>query len=171
MNPVTRRLSIALAVSVALNLFGAGFLVSRALHHRPPPPGLHALHAPDERFEGGPFMGPRGLLGSGAGPHMLPRVREVMQAHGKELREGRGELREKRHAVEDALRAEPFDAAALGAALAGLRQSTNAAQERMHAALVDLAKTLPAEERRELARHGQGHRGHMGMHGDGGLKR
>jgi uncharacterized membrane protein len=165
MNGLTKRLSIALAVSVALNLFAAGFLVSRALHRghgpRMPPPAQDFVDV-------SPFMGPRGLLGSGAGPHAEPRVREVMRAHGKELREGRGELRERRRAVEDALRAEPFDAAALTTALAALRASTNAAQERMHATMVDLAKTLSAEERRGLARAGKGHHGHMPMHRDAG---
>ena len=168
MSSLTKRLSIALAVSVALNLFGAGFLVSRALHREHGPRMPHMPPPAQELVDVSPFMGPRGLLGCGAGPHAEPRVREVMRAHGKELREGRGELRERRHAVEDALRAEPFDPAALTTALTALRASTNAAQERMHSALVDLAKTLSPEERHGLARAGKDHHGHMPMHRDGG---
>jgi uncharacterized membrane protein len=159
----TRRLAIALSISVAFNMFGAGFLVSRAWHRR------QAHHpAAHELVDVSPFMGPRGLLGEGAPPHVAPRVREVMRAHGEKLRAGRAEMREQRRAVEQALRAEPFDAAALSTALAGLRTSTNAAQERMHAALVDVAKALPPEERRGLASHGRGRRGRMPMHDVGG---
>lgn len=170
MSTLTKRLSIALAVSIALNLFGAGFLVSRALQRRHGPGTPPATH---DFVDVSPFMGPHGLLGSGVGPHAAPRVREVMRAHGEELRKGRGELRERRRAVEDALRAEPFDGAGLRTALSGLRTSTNAAQERMHAALVDLAKTLSPEERRALAGagHGRGRRGRMPMHDDGGPRR
>jgi len=165
MNGTTKRLGIALAVSLAVNLLAAGFLVSRALHlHRFPPPAPQG--AP---FDEGPFLGPRGLLGQ-AGSRNAPRVREVMRAHAGELRQGRAELHAKREAVEAALRAEPFDAAALERALGELRASTNAAQERMHAAMVDLAKKLPAEERRALAGRGRGRRGHM--HGaDAGMMR
>jgi uncharacterized membrane protein len=167
MSDTTRRLAIALSISVALNLFGAGFFVSRALHrgHRPHLSPAHEL------VDGSPFMGPRGLLGDGMPPQLAPRVREVMRAHGKQLREGRGELREHRRAVEQALRAEPFDAAALATTLAALRASTHAAQERMHAALVDVAKTLPPEQRRALALRGKGRRGRMPVQPDGGPER
>lgn len=177
MSSLTKRLSIALAVSVALNLFGAGFLVSRALHREHGPRMPHMPPPAQELVDVSPFMGPRGLLGSGAEPRLLPHVREVMRAHGDGLRQDRGALHERRRAVEDALRAEPFDDAALSQALGSLRQSTLAAQERMHTALVELAKKLPAEDRQRLARHGPrgrggpGHRGRMPMHHDGGLDR
>ena len=176
MSTPAKRLSIALAVSIALNLFGAGFLVSRMLHPRHPPTLAPMLGTDDEQ-RGNPFMGPHGLLGSGAEPHLVPHVREVMRAHGDGLRQDRGALRERRRAVEDALRAEPVDAAALSQALGSLRQSTLSAQERMHTALVDLAKQLPAEDRKKLARHGgrgpdgHGRRGRMPMHDDGQLNR
>jgi uncharacterized membrane protein len=165
----TKWLGIALAVSVAINLFAAGFLVSRALHRSH---GRKADFGPSgERVDVSPFMGPRGLLGRVADARLAPRVREVMRAHGDELREGRGEMREQRRAVEDALRGEPFDADALDQALLGLRQSTLAAQERMHAALVDVAKTLPVEDRRALARHGRGRRARMPLNDGGTLDR
>ena len=177
MTTPSKRLSIALAASIALNLFGAGFLVSRLLHHRHASMLAPMLAPNDEQDRGNPFMGPRGLLGSGAEPRLLPHVREVMRAHGEGLRQDRAARRERRRAVEDALRAEPFDGAALSQALGSLRQSTLAAQERMHTALVELAKKLPAEDRQKLARHGShgrggpGHRGRMPMHHDGGLDR
>jgi uncharacterized membrane protein len=54
--------------------------------------------------------------------------------------------------VRAALEKEPFDPAALERALAELRKTTSAGQEKVHAALLDVAKQATPEERRELAR-------------------
>ncbi|HVR18275.1 MAG TPA: hypothetical protein VMS65_01220, partial [Polyangiaceae bacterium] len=38
MTPLAKRLSIALAISIAVNVLIAGIFVGRAFHRRPPPP-------------------------------------------------------------------------------------------------------------------------------------
>jgi len=60
-------------------------------------------------------------------------------------------LRRDQTAVLDALTLEPFDAQALAGALAGLRARLNATQEASHRSLVEVAATLTAAERRQLA--------------------
>lgn len=142
MTPLERRLSIALAVSVALNLFIAGFFVARGVSGR----GMHG-----GRHHHGPFLGPRALLEAG-GPEAEPLVEGLMKRHGPELRKERGALRSARRGVHDALSREPFDAAALERALAELRARTGSSQAQMHEALVELARQLPAEQRKRLAK-------------------
>lgn len=131
---------IALVVSAALNLFGLGFIAARSLH----PPHMHGEH--------GPFMGPRGMMREGFGPEARPMLDKIMERHGASLRGEHGELRKARRAVRDALLQEPFDPAQLERALAGLRARTDSSQARMHEALVELARTLPLDQRKLLAR-------------------
>jgi len=138
-----RGLVIALAISVAFNLFALGFIAARAL--RP-----HDMHGPHAMH--GPFMGPRGLMREGFGPEAGPMIDKVMARHGDNLRKERVELRQARGAVRDALLREPFDPSQLQAALSSLRARTNSGQARMHEALVELARSLPLEQRKLLAR-------------------
>jgi len=153
-----RWLLIALAISIALNLFAIGFLAARAL--RP-----HAMHGDHDGH--GPFMGPRGLMREGFGPNAAPVLDQVMARHGDDLRKARGELKRTRREVRDALLAEPFDAARLERSLSDLRAQTDSTQAHMHEALVELASSLPLEQRKHLARRalafeamGLGRRGH-----------
>lgn len=133
---------IALVISAALNLFALGFIAARSL--RP--------HHHEHHVARGPFMGPRGMMREGFGPEARPLLDAIMDRHRESLRGERSELRKARRAVRDALVAEPFDPAQLERALAGLRARTDSSQQRMHAALVELARTLPAEQRKLLAR-------------------
>jgi hypothetical protein len=58
MSSATKRLAIALAISVAANLFVAGFVIARAVYHVPHHrEGMH-----------GPFLGPHGMLRDQRGP-------------------------------------------------------------------------------------------------------
>jgi uncharacterized membrane protein len=136
-----RWLVMALVISAAFNLFALGFIAARSL--RPHEHGRHAEH--------GLFMGPRGMMRDGFGSDARPLVDKVMARHGDSLRAERMELRKARHAVRDALLHEPLDAAQLERALAGLRTRTDSSQQRMHEALVELARTLPLEQRKLLA--------------------
>jgi Spy/CpxP family protein refolding chaperone len=136
-----KRLWIALAVSLTLNLFGLGFMSARALHGRG---GDH--HGPR-----GPFFGPRGLLlDAELGGSMDAQVRGVMERHRESLRAQREQLRQARRAVQTALMSEPFDAGALKQALARLRQRTGESQALMHAALIEIAPALTHEQRERL---------------------
>lgn len=154
----SRGLKIALAVSLVLNVFVvgavAGAIGMRArLDPRRPPPAAMA---------GNPLM---------RGAEALPEdkrdaFRARLRAEGSA---SRPMLIESRRARAEAARlfAEPqFDAAAATAALAKARTSELAARERMDAVVVDFAKTLSVEERRELAKGlrgpGRGGRGERG---------
>jgi Spy/CpxP family protein refolding chaperone len=136
-----KRVWIALAISLTLNLFGLGFMSARLLHG----------HAGDHRGPRGPFFGPRGLLlDAELGESMDAQVRGVMERHRETLRAQRKQLREARQAVGAALASEPFDADALKQALARLRQMTNESQALMHAALIEIAPALTHEQRERL---------------------
>jgi uncharacterized membrane protein len=129
--PLVKKLSWALAASLALNLFGLGYLAARSLrHHRPP------HHA---RFEGTePGRPARHLFG----PHI------------KELRTHHRHLKEARKQVAEALAAEPYDRTALDSALTRLRDVTAEGQRKLHQVLLDRAQELPLAERKKLA-HGR----------------
>lgn len=133
-------LVVALIISVAFNLFALGFVAARALR----PEGGRAGH--------GPFMGPHGLMHDGFGPQAEPMIDAIMAKHGEGLRMQRRELRQARKAVRDALLNEPFDPGRLEQAFAGLRARTESSQASMHEALVELARSLPADQRKRLAR-------------------
>ena len=133
MTPLAKRLSIALAVSIALNLLLAGIWVGRMVHRRPPPerdlPALRAEHD-----------GRRAPL------------RGLFREHGDELRDRRRAIGEARSAARETLEREPFDRGALERSLETLRTQTLASQETMHRAIVAAAEKGSPEERRKLAR-------------------
>ena len=137
MTPLTKRLSITLAISVAVNLLLAGIMVGRAFRHRhrPPPEGHDAPAMRDER---------------GGGDGRRAALRGLFREHGDELREKRRAIGEARRTARAALGAEPFDRPALERALEALRKETTASQEIMHRAIADSAEKGPVEERRKL---------------------
>lgn len=140
MTPTVKRLAIALALSVALNLFVAGFVAMRVLHG-----GRHHPRGPH-----GHFIGPRGL--SGGDPAIKQAVRGAMQRRGGELRAHGERLHAARTAVSAAFGAEPFDAPALRQALSDLRVQTELSQRLMHESLIEVAPALTPEQRARLAR-------------------
>lgn len=133
----TRWLAIILAASVALNLFVLGFLSARAFQRH------------DARVEAPSHGAPAHRLRRG-----WPRSRSfdwMTEAQRDELRPRRRELRNARHAVEDALRAEPFEREKLGQALGELRRQTDAIQASVHEFMLERAQAMSREERRRLA--------------------
>jgi uncharacterized membrane protein len=140
--PLVRKLSIALAVSVALNLFALGFLAARGFHG-------HGDHGPHAREE---LRKRHGRARHGFGPYAA----ELSEARRTAMRSHRQAIGDAQHAVTEALRAEPFDRAALQAALQTLRARQAAAGEAAHGALVELAAKLDAPGRRALAERGPG---------------
>jgi Spy/CpxP family protein refolding chaperone len=142
MNATTKRLALALALSLSANLFVAGFFVARAfyrgsLHHHP---GFH-----------GPFLGPQAMMHDQRGP-LADAIRGAMKRHGDAFRVQRAQLRDARRAVHAAMTAEPYDAQALGRALSQLRDKTAESQRLMHDVVLELAGTLGPEQRRALLR-------------------
>jgi uncharacterized membrane protein len=126
-----------LVVSLVLNLLAAGFIVGRLT-------GPPAVIAPDP------------TAGYGRMLRFLPDERReavspMLRRQLRETMKGARTLRREHSAVFDALTADPFEPAALEAALAELRETLNATQETAHRALVELAGSLSLEERRQLA--------------------
>lgn len=126
-----RRLWMILGiVSVVLNVFLIGFLAGR-----------HAF--------GPGGCSPRGV-GRAAGPrsefhkYVAPEQRAL-------LRTKLHDVRTSRERVRAALEREPFDKAALEAALTGLRAHSEALQLDMHRMLIEGAEKLPLEQRKRLA--------------------
>ncbi len=139
MDRTTRRLVVALCVSLGLNLFGAGFVVARrVLQHR---------HGEQH----GAMLGPRGFLGRAGLRDAGPNLQRIVGAKRDQLRAQRAGLRAARDEVRAALVQEPFDRAKLEAALAKLRAETTQMQATMHQTLVELAASLDAPQRKHLA--------------------
>ena len=125
MSPALKRLSWALALSLGLNVFLLGFSASRFAR------GGHEEHVHEGR--------PRGAM------------RRVLGEPTPELMAHRGDLREARRAVAEALETEPLDRARLKSALDRLRVETSEGQAALHERLLERASELPLEQRRELA--------------------
>jgi uncharacterized membrane protein len=133
----TRWLAIVLGVSVALNLFFLGFLSARAFQRGEPhaerPP--HAASGPRERRS-----------------RQRHRAFDWMtDAQRAELRPRRRALHGTRHAVKEALSAEPFDREKLSQALADLRRQTDEIQASVHQFMLQRAESMRGDERRRLA--------------------
>ncbi len=130
-----RWLSVALIVSLGINLGLAGFLVGRAT--------TFEFH-PREALN--PMWGVSRILRD------LPAdrrdaLRPQYRAH---MRAARSEAREIRRAQQDlrqALVADPFDAAALGSSLDRFREHLHASQSTSHSAFVKLITSLTPSER------------------------
>lgn len=134
MSRTTIALIVALVVSVAINLVILGTIIGhRAAHGGPPGPVVG---------ERGQF--PRGMTPLGPLDHafrtvpeeLRPRIRERLAGEREAVRAQVRAVRDARRAVADALSARPFDPAAAETALAELRRQNDAAQNRLHEAVI-----------------------------------
>lgn len=137
MNELSRRLAIGLAISLALNLFLAGFVAARLL--RPPPPPPPQVH------DGPPSGGARPALG----------LRRMMRERGVDMRADRQALRKARREVVQSLRAEPFDVERFKTGLAELRELSGQSQRKLHDVLVEAAQDMTHQQRVRLSRNRQ----------------
>jgi hypothetical protein len=135
MTPLAKKLTVALVISVALNLLVVGFLVGRGLRGPGKHGDLHGLSGPEARFSRHPVL------------------REAMDRHRADFAGRRDAVTQARKAVAEAAGREPFDRAALEQALVNLRKETGLSQEVMHRALVEACEKAKPEERRTLAAH------------------
>lgn len=142
----TKILILALFASLAVNLFVGGLMLGRWWDHHDRP-RLSRFETPD-----GP--GPRWLRRA-VGKDAMPVLERVWSAHAAEIDPLRAGFHESREAVRSALTAEPFDAVAYAAALAEMRARMDAMHAGVHGVMVDLARELSPEQRRELAERGR----------------
>jgi Spy/CpxP family protein refolding chaperone len=141
---VTRRLAIALAVSVGLNLFIGGMVTSAWLSKKPRsgqrPPEIGAVMRPLDLRKGIAALGDA----------ERPAIVKVRERFGPALRQQGREMREAQRDVGRLLKTDNLDPAELAAALARLRRNSDAAQETMHAMMVGIVGELTPEQRRRF---------------------
>jgi hypothetical protein len=123
-----RKLSLLLGISVALNVLFIGMGAGRFFARERAPRNVAAL---DGRA-----------------------MRGVWKRHDAMLRPRGEALEASRRRVTEALLADPFQPDALDAALAQLRTETDGAQRALHRALVESARDLSPEDRRQMALSG-----------------
>jgi len=136
-----RRLKYALIASLALNLLIIGAVAGTMVGFK----------------KHGPRMGARGEdFGMMGLTRVLPEerrkeVRKQLRADREKLRPLMEEVRTARRAAADALAAEPFDRAALDAAIAAVAEKERTVRQAAVNAFLGHAETLTAEERGKLA--------------------
>jgi len=136
-----RGLGIALIVSLGINLFLAGMIVTAAVYHKGGRgwAGTDRLypHRSARRALEGESRGKVDTIWREARPDLRMRIREVRRA---------------RRDIRRQLRAETLDRSALDKAFAELRASSAGAHGAMHAVIGRIAESLSAEERRSYFR-------------------
>ena len=148
-----RGLMIALAASLACNVFLGGFVAGRLLgkHPHPPPPerGMIEMRG---------MMGAPGIL-SEEGREVFAAV--FIERRG-ELRESRRAVREARRAMTESLGKQPWDQAAVDQAIAAFHQAQDGHRTVQTDLFVEAYKKLSAEDRKALNEHQSRRRGRGG---------
>ena len=132
-----------LIASLAVNLFLAGFLVAKAVS----PGGTMPT--------GEPLTVNLSGLPQDIPPELRESLEENFQKHSREVGKIYGDLIEARVIARETLEREVLDAVALEEALANVRELQIRIQGPLHEALVEAAKDLDAEMRRELVIFGE----------------
>lgn len=142
-------LAVALTASLAVNVFLGGLFVGRTMGPSPvladrgPPRGERPVQAMLDRMAGALDAADRATFETA-----IDRHRQRLSATGAEFREAR------RRTV-DLMSAEPLDRPKLEKAMADLRERNQEFQRTMHAALIDVAASLPPEARQKIATAGR----------------
>ena len=143
---LTRGLAIALVVSVALNMFLGGMIASAWIARR---------HFQNEFRQGGdsgamtgPFEMRRGL--ATLDPAARRTARQELERHRDALRQAGGEMLRARQDLQEILREDEIDPAALDKAFAEIRRTSDAAQAETHRALAAIVIELPPDQRRRF---------------------
>lgn len=157
----SRRLATVLALSLALNFFLGGMYFSGWLSQR------QAAETP----AAGAFKMRRGR--AALDEAAKPTFDAVWARHEDDIRPRVKAMREARREVRRLLQAEDFDAAALAAANAVLREKSEDAQSAVHAAMGEIAAALTPEQRLAFSeavlrgKKGHGRRGGRGRFPEG----
>jgi uncharacterized membrane protein len=138
--PSVRALQIALAVSVALNLLVAGMAAGAMLNR-----DKWAEHRAISRDMG---FGPLGLA---MRPEDRRALRQYLQEKAPQLRAANAQRRAELVALQQALRAEPFDPQALRAALENMQQRLSGQLALGQEAVTAVILAIPEADRRAMA--------------------
>ncbi|MFD1333856.1 periplasmic heavy metal sensor [Methylopila musalis] len=135
----SRWLYAALAVSVTINLVGAGFLMG---HERPPKPG---------RTVDGAIAFVAGRYPEAVGA----AIRDRLENRRTELGAALAEMQGARQASRAAMAAEPVNAADVAEAFRAARAKADAFQSVIHGAIAEAMPGVPAEERAKVLKSGR----------------
>jgi len=163
MTPLSKRLIVALVISVAVNLLAGGIFVGSAIQRsRLRAERAHATAGHERghdrarefgpRSERGDRTGERGPREGGRGVRRGAPFGGLIAGHREEMMARQQAASSARTAVRDALTHEPFDRAALERALTSLRTETATTQQLLHQAIADAAQGGDSEARAKLAR-------------------
>ncbi len=128
---------VALVVSVCLNVFVAGLIAGRATGFGPAPD--RASGAGLERFM------------ATVPAEARPVIRRALRENRRGLQGMVAEIRDARQDAAAVVAREPFDEAAFEAAMATVRDRSQALQEAVHAIIAEALADLPPEVRAEMA--------------------
>lgn len=123
---------VALVVSLCLNLLLAGMMMGGRWHDGP-------RHRP-----------PFGMM-SDIPEEARPVVKDVFAARRAEFDAHRDRMRQARQNVAELLKADPIDQPRLDQALGELLRESQAMQQFGHQVMIELARKLPPDLRREMA--------------------
>lgn len=135
----TKTLSVALFISLALNLLIGGAMIGRW--------GWHG----DHHDRGGGHWGARFWLERALGDEAAPKVEKLWDEHRAQLEPLRAASKQAREDVRAALSARNFDAEAYARALDISLERSMAIRASHHAFMTQLAATLTPEQRAKLA--------------------
>ncbi|MBI1391803.1 MAG: periplasmic heavy metal sensor [Alphaproteobacteria bacterium] len=145
-----RAVTIALAASLAANVFLGGFVVGRVTNAPPSPPdgGHERGPRPPVAVDGSPSR----LLGRSLAASETARAafRDAFAEHREKFRDDRVESRRLREAAREALLAEPFDRAKAKAALRAVADHFQAREDQRTDFLLDVFESLSREERAKV---------------------
>ncbi len=143
-----RGVTIALAASLAANVFFGGFVAGRLTTGDTIERDFGGPGAP-RRAGGGP---PSRALGQALSlsDNARAAVREAIRPDMGEIRRDRRRSLELRRAVRDALSAEPFDREEARAALQEMMEFHSSREERRTDLLLTVFESLPPDERKEI---------------------
>lgn len=137
--------SLALILSLGVNVLVLGIVIGRGSP-------LHMFGAIDQRIHHlDPTAGYFAVLRTW--PEDRRKIfRPILGEHLQGMRAHFQEMPRLHKDIQRTLKLEPFDPAALETALGKLREHLQVSQEKTHTSLVELAKTMPVDERIRLAR-------------------
>lgn len=142
--PVTRRLAIALAISLGLNLFIGGMVTTAWLTKKQ----RFGQRQPQVGATMRPLDLRKGIAALGDADR--PAIAEIRERFGPALRQQGRAMHKAQRDVGRLLKADELDPAELEAALARLRRGSDAAQETMHAMMVGIVGELTPGQRRRF---------------------
>lgn len=161
---MNRGLTVALLLSLAVNIFLGGYVAGRFVGG---PSGGGFTHPPRDA---GMMMSPHL---DALSPEGREAFRKVFEARHDALRERHRLLNERRAAFAAALAADPWDRAKAETALADLKAATDEQESAFATLVIDAFENLSAADRRALAeavvrgghwrRHRMHHRRHDGL--------